>query len=116
MAAKKKAAKKAAKKKSPDKTTAGRRVTTAAEKPTVTLPVPSLGRIVMFGGGDAPSIIPMPGMVVKQSADPRGNISIMVLHEAGSSRALDVPYSKEPKAGAWWWPPRVADVEVPVDE
>lgn len=112
MAAKKRAAKKAAKKKSGTK----RERPVAPPKPTVMLPVPTLGRIVMFGGGDAPSLTPMPGIVVKQNDDPRGNISIMVLHEAGSSRALDVPYSKEPKNGAWWWPPRVADVEVPVDE
>lgn len=102
----------AAKKKAAAKKRTAKKATAKAAAKTVTLPVPTLGRIVLFGGGDAPSVIPMPGIVVKQNADPRGNISIMVLHEAGSSRALDVPYSAEPKAGSWWWPPRVADVEV----
>lgn len=102
------AAKKAAKKKA-RKRTAKKSATLAAPKPgMVRLPVPTIGRIVIFNANGVES----PAIITEGNDDPRGSISIMILGKEGSHRADNVPHSDESHSGCWSWPPFVAPKEV----
>lgn len=87
--------------------------TSRTKKKKVMMPVPSIGRTVLFTDGENVS---SPAIITHGADEPRGNISIMVLGEAGSSRAAGVPFANKRTPGHWSWPEMVAPVEVDADE
>jgi len=66
---------------------------------------PSVGRVVHFIPADAENLLPWAAIVAGIEGDK------IALHafppNTDAMRVNGVPYSDEPKAGCWNWPPRV---------
>lgn len=71
-----------------------------------TVQAPSVGRIVHYIAADTDVLLPWAAIVAAA-----GNDSVVTLHvfppHTDARRVEEVPFSEEPKAGCWSWPPRV---------
>lgn len=87
-------------------------------------PVPSIGRIVhyfSYGSADGTTFapcIPRAAIItdVKDSNDPRSDVSLCCINPTGFFFHLDCPYAEEPKAGHWNWPQFVPPLPLLIGE
>lgn len=76
-------------------------------------PIPSVGRIVHYQaygspGGEYPSV--PRAAIITDVSDYGAKVALAVLNPTGMFFNTDVPFSAEPKAGHWSWPPFVPPV------
>lgn len=78
--------------------------------------VPTVGRIVHYWsygtpGGEFPPCVARAAIITQvgvHADGPEGpTVGLCILNPTGQFFSVAVPYSAEPKAGHWSWPPRV---------
>lgn len=74
---------------------------------------PTVGRIVHYQSHGSPDgshkSQPRAAIVTEVPEDKEGAVGLCVLNPTGQYFNQNVPYSEEPKAGHWNWPPKVGN-------